>query len=158
MPFSPKIGFAPPGSQVAARHDYVKEVIRHPRFYQLALLFLIFLSALLYMPKPQHYALVDMFSFTKSEDWSTQGCSEVIINQQEILRTTFRGMFGNARKVALIGIPDHSNSVSDLLGISIDLICLTEGDSAIVVGERALLQALGIDVRLLNVVSILLIL
>jgi len=39
-------------------------------------------------------------------------------------------MFGSATKVALIGIPDHSN----------------KGDSAITVAERALLQSLGIEV------------
>ncbi|KAJ1562534.1 hypothetical protein HK405_010973 [Cladochytrium tenue] len=60
----------------------------------------------------------------------SNACARTIYLQQELLRSLYGELLDGVDHVALLGFPDHSN----------------KGDSAIWVGERALLAELGVDV------------
>jgi exopolysaccharide biosynthesis predicted pyruvyltransferase EpsI len=64
------------------------------------------------------------------ESMETNPCSDIIRSQQQKLLDIYSQLLENVTNVAIIGYPDHSN----------------KGDSAIWVGERILLQQLGIQV------------
>merc|ERR1712093_248373 len=64
-----------------------------------------------------------------SHQWSDAGCAQVILNQQQRLLEVFSEESRMHKHVAILGYPSHEN----------------KGDSAIWVGEKVLLAALGIE-------------